>query len=807
MTAAGGGSPHLPSAVQQVVHAQGGHAYGAVGADIHVFGDGTPVYLLFEHRRVTGSDAQWLRAQPSRMLDARAEVVDFTGRHAELDALTTWRDSGARLAVRWLHGEGGQGKTRLAARLAAMSQSAGWRVVDAVHSTETHPPAEGSQDLRLGGHEGVLLLVDYADRWPLSDLSWLFQNRLLHQPVRARILLIGRSAIGWPALRGRLNRLRVPIDTSDQQVPPLPDDGHSRNRMFTAARDCFARHYPRISDPGAIAPPEQLGHPEFALTLAVHMAALVTVDAAAYGRRPPADMVGLTLYLLDREHEHWRQLYENTGGGLDFRTPDTVMARAVFTASLTGATDRETARSILERLLPGLPAEQILADHTLCYPPTDPGRTHALAPLLPDRLAEDFLALMLPGSRITGYPSDEWASVSTPVLLHRSHDGTVPRWVRRAVSFLAAAAARWPHVGRGHLYPVVLSDPRLVLEAGSAALTTLAQIGSTSPPVPGMSQDALDGDLLHVLEAVWEVMPDGRHVDLDIGILAVAERLAAHHLTGTTDSARRARLYTRLSNRRGAAGHYGEALAAGEEAARLYRGLAEADAAYLPNLAGSLHNLGLFLFDQGRREEGLAAARESVSANRRLAEANPGYVPGLANSLLNLGTWLWATGRREETLDATAEAVELFVELLARSNGLEYLSSAAQAMGNLGTCLLGMGRQEEALPPTKASAGMYRLLAEDDPHAHLPGLARQLGNLSNHLARLGRPEDALEPAEEAVAINRRLAKSNPVAFQYQLAVSLQALGDRLSAVGRQEESATVGEQAAAAHAEAARLRT
>ncbi|HXR71130.1 MAG TPA: hypothetical protein VN779_10175, partial [Actinocrinis sp.] len=124
-------------AALQVVQAVAGHAYGAIGADIHVFSNGAPVYLLFEHGRTAGADPRWLRAQPSRMLDARSEVVDFTGRDVELESLADWRDADSRFAVRWLHGEGGQGKTRLAAEFAALSQAAGWKAVDAVHGTDT----------------------------------------------------------------------------------------------------------------------------------------------------------------------------------------------------------------------------------------------------------------------------------------------------------------------------------------------------------------------------------------------------------------------------------------------------------------------------------------------------------------------------------------------------------------------------------------------------------------------------------------------------------------------------------------------
>ncbi|MGW7311589.1 hypothetical protein ACWGI1_39320, partial [Streptomyces sp. NPDC054835] len=286
----------LPDQVHQQVHAVAGFAYGAVGADIHVFGDGTPVYLLYA-RDTRGSadplqrDSAWLRAQPSRMLDARSEIVEFTGREADLAGLRQWRDRPVRSAVRWLHGPGGAGKSRLAARLGAESAEAGWLVVDAVHGTDTYPPAEGSQDLRTDHRTGVLLLVDYADRWPDAHLRWLFHNGLLLGELPARVLLIGRSVRPWPALRAQLTRQRRATDLSDQPLGPLSGrQGGERLRMFEAAGRSFASHYPDPTALAALRPPyEDLARPDFGLTLAVHMAALVAVDARAAGREPPSD--------------------------------------------------------------------------------------------------------------------------------------------------------------------------------------------------------------------------------------------------------------------------------------------------------------------------------------------------------------------------------------------------------------------------------------------------------------------------------------------------------------------------------------
>jgi tetratricopeptide (TPR) repeat protein len=87
-----------------------------------------------------------------------------------------------------------------------------------------------------------------------------------------------------------------------------------------------------------------------------------------------------------------------------------------------------------------------------------------------------------------------------------------------------------------------------------------------------------------------------------------------------------------------------------EEAVEHYRRLAQANpAAYLPDLAGSLNNLGIRLDAVGRREEALAPTEEAVEHYRRLAQANPAaYLPDLATSLNNLGNRLDAVGQREE---------------------------------------------------------------------------------------------------------------------------------------------------------------
>jgi hypothetical protein len=154
------------------------------------------------------------------------------------------------------------------------------------------------------------------------------------------------------------------------------------------------------------------------------------------------------------------------------------MARAVFTATLTRPLSYGQAVGVLERV--GLPAtgesaDMVLADHGRCYPPADQGTV--LEPLYPDRLAEDFLALLLPGHDVAAYRPDAWASAVPAQLLADTGDPAVqPRSgvTRTALAMLVEAARRWPHLVHRQLVPLLREHPELALTAGSAVLSALA---------------------------------------------------------------------------------------------------------------------------------------------------------------------------------------------------------------------------------------------------------------------------------------------------------------------------------------------
>jgi hypothetical protein len=154
----------------------------------------------------------------SALLGARFQIVPYVGRAQEQADLAEWRDTPTvPRAVRLLHGPGGMGKTRLAMQFAADSQAAGWAVALAHHHSE---PAN-VQPAGPVGARGLLLIVDYAERWPREDLESLLRDFTGGQPtpdpgqvVPVRVVLIARPAgWWWSSLANPLTKLGFTVES------------------------------------------------------------------------------------------------------------------------------------------------------------------------------------------------------------------------------------------------------------------------------------------------------------------------------------------------------------------------------------------------------------------------------------------------------------------------------------------------------------------------------------------------------------------------------------------------------------------
>lgn len=775
----------------QQVWAYGGHAVAVQGADVHLYTTRGLVYEIANLEAPATPDDRYLLAQPSRMLDARYQVVEFTGRERELAGLARWRDEDtARLSACWMLGPGGQGKSRLAAEFAAQSAAAGWKAVTVRHGRGEYLPVIGSQDLRIGDHAGVLAVVDYAERWPLSLLTLLLSNALFHRDVPARLLLLSRSASSWQSLRSVLEGQG--IEARSMVLPPLSEDRHGDDRalMFNAARDAIARRF-GVRECAQIRPPGPLTGPEYGLPLTVQMAALAAVDAFVHGVRPPASPTALSPYLLRREIRHWGSLYENRLDGLDFETPPGDMARVVFAAALTGATDYKHGLAVMGRI-GGRDSGRLLADHAVCYPPSDPGTV--LEPLYPDRLAEDFLALSLPGHAHEDFTESPWASFTAARLAARE-DGKPPRYAGRLVQFLAAAAGpgRWPHAA-GHLAEILRADPSLGVCAGSAALNAIAE-------VPDID--------IAVLEAIEACLPTGSDVDLDPGIAAIAERVTAHRLARTTDLAVRAGLLASLQSRQTRAGLHARAAATIEQAIVVYRGLAGAEpGSYQGELAGMLNAYSGVLTSTGKYQEAVAAAREAVRLYRGIAVYDRAAVHQvhLAGALTTEAATLSQAGHKENALTSIEEAWKIHLSLQDemrignpaaddfRSEYLNLFPAVVRVRANIRRWT---GRSDDDVPALEHIAALYRSMVEEHHDSrYLPELAGTLTDLAYALGASEHQRRALAAIGEAVTVYRRLAEANPAAHRPGLARAVGDFGTLLGMVGRAEEGQQALEEAA-----------
>ena len=717
MLGLGGGRDQRPT------YAQHNRATGAVYAVQH--GDqfnwtfeGSPAYRIepFKSARpflTPEVAARW----PSRLLDARYGIVPFLGRTTELADLDDWLTSAAPAAYRLITGSGGEGKTRLAHEFAARHADQ-WAVALPRHRLhQSVGMFEAPQLTAADG--GLLLVVDYAERWPVSDLLDLLN---VHSRIeRLRVLFLARTDLGWwddvEQAIGDLGVVadHVPLAPLGSQVGPASLQGEALDAFVPQVQGA-------VADRVRLPPAGDVGAAGFVLTIL--MGVLAAVLASAEGEAAPHTPAEVPAYLLRRERRGWREFIE---GHSELRVSAAQLARAVFVAGLVPSVPYAVAVEALVRAAVALgeaDAVDVVTAHGRAYPPAAGGQV--LAPLAPDRLAEDFLALsVLEGADRELF--DPWAQEAiTRLLIERDTNGGssasaaapdagMRPWDASAITLLAEASARWPALATT-LNPLLLAKPALAVAAGGAALARIAALETTD---------------MTLLEALTDALPSHSHVDLDIAAALVAERHVHRAVHEATLPAERARLLATLGYRLTNAGRREDALAPTEEAATLYRALAQANpAAHTPNFALSLNNLGALLSAPGRREDALAPTEEAVTLYRALATANPAaYTPDLAGSLNNLGLLLSALGRRED-----------------------------------------------ALAPTEEAATLYRALAKANPAAHTPNLAMALTNLGIRLAELGRREEALAPTEEAATLRRPLAKANPAAYTPDLANSLGAIG-------------------------------
>jgi tetratricopeptide (TPR) repeat protein len=767
--------------------------------DLVVYEGGEPYRLAGWPLAEPGDGAEAvIPERPSALLRAGNALVGFAGRAAERAWLREWRDGPGGVRVCLVHGPGGQGKTRLASQLAREWAAGGWAVLGGFHRRDRQAPDAFEVPAALDDAAGLLLVVDYAERWETADLLTLLRDTRgrAGRDLPVRVLLLARPAgPWWQNLAYRIgNELRV--TAWRYELAPLENDpGLSRAGLYAAARDAFAQV---LGVPGAAAgdPPRELEtHDDYRLVLTVHMAALAAVlahggDGGHGGHGPGSlgDPVEVSAFLLARERDHWQALHARAEDPVSV-TPD-AMAQLVYTATLTGPLSHRDGTAAVRRAeveSPQAPG-QMVKDHARCYPPPAPGDGEpgavrpmgaavatVLEPLYPDRLGEDYLALLTPGHPHE-HPADPWTE-QAPARLLAPPPGAdaeaAPVWSRHALTTLVEASARWDHLAHGQLYPLLRAHPHLALRAGGAALATLA------------AHPHIDVDLLEAIDAL---LP-GRHIDLDTAAAALAARLAGPRLAATGDPARHAGIHEKTAHRLGNAGQDDRALAHSTEALALRRALAHADpGTHSPDLAAALDDHAIRLSNAGRPRQALTHSTEALALRRALVRDDPGaYLPDLARSLNNHALRLSETGQHDQALTHSTEALLTYRELV-RAAPDAHLPGLARSLGNHALRLAGTGQHDQALTHSTEALQTYRRLVRVNRDAHLPGLARSLDGHALHLTDAGRHDEALAHSAEALLTYRELVRTVPDAYRPNLAAALDNHALQLADAGRHDQA-------------------
>jgi tetratricopeptide (TPR) repeat protein len=712
---------------------------------------------------------------PAALLRPDRQVVQFTGREAELAELRGWCGSDHARLVRVIVGAGGVGKTRLALRVAADWEAGGnqWRLVTAEKEALAVAAARGVTS------GPVLLVVDYAEtragleallRAVLSDLG----------PIR--VLLLARSLGEWwdrlietsPPAVGRLLTAAEPVRLAETITTHASDA-----ELVAAAIPYFSRALD-------VDVPEEA---EFELparrvpVLVLHAAALVAVLRFASNPALPlrvAVAAGVLDELLEHEARYWRR----TATAARLTEDGAVLKPVVAAAALLGADNLTEAAELVARV-PEL-ADTSQAQRWLwarwLYGIYPAGPDERLGSLQPDLLAETHVVRQLAAN----------ARLARACLRNLRE-----RQAEHALTVLARAWAHQDDAQRLIAEALHADLTHLAMPAAQVALQTRSDLGTLLAAALEHAPAPPD-----VLSKVAKALPYPSVV-LAQADLAVTWRVRTS-LPPDAEPAEMAEWSHRAGLLLSQLGRAADALEVTERAVAIRRALAAANPGrYRADLARSLSSLGVKLSELGHAADAVPVTEEAVAIRRELAAADPGrYRPGLAVSLNNLGVWLAEAGRPADALPVTEEAVAIRRDLAA-ANPDRYRSGLARSLTTLGVRLSELGRPADALPVTEEAVAIYRELAAANPDRNRAYLARALSSLGLRLSELHRPADAVPAEQEAVAIRRDLAAANPDRYRPDLAQSLGNVGLWLFESDRPADALPAAEESVAIYRELA----
>jgi len=712
------------------------HSGIAIGGDNYgIASTGTIVIVPpgVRHRKLT---INWHRPKHEdfELLRWNTRISDLQGREKELADLLEWAQKGQGIRARFVTGEGGVGKTRLAMECGSMlREKEGWEA--GTFDIQKDDPV-------LFGVTGTFLIIDYPEENREKIRSFLRELSLQEESPNLCILFLTRNApTFW---RDDLRETGAStFFAGESPIHLLGMEGVSEpysifSQAWQKVQDLFG-----VISTASLLPAEN----EFRHWLArdaFHRRPLMIVACALQHHHDSKSfsLAGAQIVeaLVDRELVRLRR--ESKAADLGEHCLPRLMVMAALRRGLT-TTDIKNLENHPELEIISRGSEQVV------------DRLHTIG-----RMKDGLLPAPEP---------DIVAAVLVVEAIKKRHD----------------LASKW-------FWHAIEDNMNQGLETfGRLSYDAEYVLGYGEKPINSILSAACKGHYDRCLKlAEHIVMPSS--ISLFPLKIVIWETLAIN----ASDDFTKAGFLNNLCDAFHQVGCRNEALKAAKSAVAIYGRLVSTSSDdYEQYLAMGLNNIGTIYSDMGQHNEALTVAMRAMEIYKRLFSADPDtYVHYLATSYNNLGTVYSSLGRRDEAVNALELAVEICEEL-ATSNPETYDPNLAESLNNLGIMYSFVGRRDEGIKAAALAVEISERLARAKPNIYERDLASSLNTLGHLLSEEGRHDEALMVAERTTEIYDRLARVNPEAYEPHLAVSLNNLGNRYFVAGRRDEALMVAGRA------------
>ena len=634
------------------------------------------------------------------LLSWHTKVSEFAGRDREMEELKKWANNDCAVSVKFVSGEGGVGKSRMAAEFAEELQKQDWSAGFVGLQKSSSFPLKKN---------GTLLIVDYPEEHQDGVVELLRDLATLGDKEKVRLLFLSRRKIADWQDAIHLSKAQTLVDMKEVHIGSLEEI--SGYKLFCTAQK-------KASEIKKTTP---LPLPEEAFTGWLSIApenkrALFIIAMAVYSAIHPKDEVvtykgkEIIQALVDRELERLKGIAEDRG-----------VKDLYFFARLLA----------MAAIADNIPVSQV---KELCK--------------------EESLNLEFPNNLDVQSELQNAGLLQERMILAPKPDIV-------AALFVVTVLAQKPEIAPEFLWHGLRNDVNGGLER-LARLSYDAEVvlGHLEHRLSEWLEESLQGkpERCKLLDSFFskKIQP----ISLAKAGVAVYKTL----LPLTENEERKAHILSNLSIYSGSLGDRQEALNATFKAVELYERLAESNLeTFEPNLATGLNNLGNRYFDMGDRQKALDATIRAVEIRERLAESNPeGFDPYLANYLSNLGNRYSNMGNRQKALDAAIRAVELY-ERLAESNPEAFEVYLSGSLNNVGNRYSAVGDLQKALEASIRAVEIKERLAASNPEAFEPDLATNLGALGNIYIKQGQFNNAQDSFKRAVKTLKILFLKHPQA--------------------------------------------